>query len=141
VKTFSACRFRSLCPLAASLDLLGDRWSLLIIRDLIARKTRYKDFQASPERIPTNILAHRLKQLEENDIIAKRPYQDKPVRYEYFLTAKGADLLPVLQQWVLWGQKYVSDSWTPPAWFATATPADLLARDTTMAPASEQSSD
>ncbi|MEF8713335.1 MAG: helix-turn-helix domain-containing protein [Accumulibacter sp.] len=129
--------FRSLCPLAASLDLLGDRWSLLIVRDLMARKTRYKDFQGSPERIPTNILAQRLKLLEENGLIARRPYQQRPLRYEYFLTAKGADLLPVLQQLALWGQKYVPDSWTPPAWFATATAADLLARDAATPPTGE----
>jgi DNA-binding HxlR family transcriptional regulator len=117
--------FRSQCPVAASLDLLGDKWSLVVVRDLMIRKRRYKDFQDSPEGIPTNILANRLRKLEEDGIIKKHPYQEKPVRYEYSLTRKGADLLPVLQQLALWGNKHIPESWSPPDWFLNAKPDDL----------------
>lgn len=126
VKKTEHITFRSQCPLAASLDLFGDKWSLVIVRDLIAGKKRYKDFHGSPERIPTNVLASRLRQLEERGIIEKRPYQENPVRHEYFLTPKGADLLPVLQQLALWGHKHIPGRWSPPTWFLNAKPGDLL---------------
>jgi DNA-binding HxlR family transcriptional regulator len=118
--------FRSQCPLAASLDLLGDKWSLVIVRDLIVGKKKYKDFHDSSEGIPTNILASRLRKLEEYAIIEKRPYQDNPLRYEYFLSAKGVELLPVLQQLSLWGHKHIPGRRSPPAWFLRATSDDLL---------------
>lgn len=118
--------FRSPCPVAASLDLIGDKWSLVIVRDLMINKKRYKDFQNSPEGIPTNILANRLRRLEQDGIIAKRPYQEKPARYEYVLTPKGADLLPVLQQLALWGKKHIPGRWSPPEWFINAKPGDLI---------------
>jgi DNA-binding HxlR family transcriptional regulator len=118
--------FRSPCPLSKALDLVGDKWSLVIVRDMCLGKKKYCDFQSSPEGIPTNILANRLRQLEEHGIIKKQPYQEKPVRYDYFLTAKGADLLPVLQELVQWTQKYDPDCWTPPTGFFEAKPEDLL---------------
>jgi DNA-binding HxlR family transcriptional regulator len=118
--------YRSPCPLSKALDLVGDKWSLVIVRDMCLGKKRYGDFQSSPEGIPTNILANRLRQLEEHGIIKKQAYQDKPVRNEYLLTAKGADLLPVLQQLVLWTQKYDADCWMPPEGFLAAKPSDLL---------------
>ena len=117
---------RSPCPLSKALDLIGDKWSLVIVRDMCMKKKRYGDFQSSPEGIPTNILANRLKQLEENQLVEKIPYQDKPVRYEYFLTRKGADLLPVIQQLVLWTQKYDPDCWQPPTGFLDAKAEDLV---------------
>ena len=119
--------FRSACPLATALDLVGDKWSLVIVRDMMAKKGKYQEFLNSPEGIPTNILADRLKALECRGIIRRRRYQTKPVRHEYILTRKGAELLPVLQQLVLWAQKHVPGLWTPPQWFFDATPADLLA--------------
>jgi DNA-binding HxlR family transcriptional regulator len=118
--------YRSGCPLAAALDLVGDKWSLVIIRDMIVNKRKYQDFLASPEGIPTNILANRLKSLEAKGIIEKRPYQTRPLRCEYRLTAKGADLLPVLQQLALWGHRHIPGRWSPPAWFLKARPKDLL---------------
>ena len=118
--------YRSPCPLSKALDLIGDKWSLVIVRDMCLKKKRYGDFQNSPEGIPTNILANRLKQLEENGIIEKIPYQNKPVRYEYFLTVKGADLLPVIQQLALWSLKYDPDCGTPPEGFLETKPEDLL---------------
>lgn len=117
--------YRSLCPVAAALDLVGDKWSLVIVRDMTIKKRRYQDFQNSPERIPTNILANRLKTLERHGIIKRRRYQTRPVRYEYLLTRKGAELLPVLQQLALWGHKHIPERWTPPEWFLRARPDDL----------------
>jgi len=126
--------YRSRCPVAASLDLVGDKWSLVVLRDIVAKKRRYGEFLGSPEGIPTNVLAQRLKRLEEEGLVDKRPYQKKPVRYEYRLTAKGADLLPVLQQLALWGSKHIPNRWAPPAWFLDARPADLLEKPSAARP-------
>lgn len=120
--------YRSLCPLSTALDMIGDKWSLLIIRDMCMGKRKYGDFQNSPEGITTNILASRLRQLEDNGLIEKIPYQSKPLRYDYVLTRKGADLLPVIQQLGLWAHHYVPGSFPPPARFLTAKPEDLLER-------------
>ncbi|MCK4834504.1 MAG: helix-turn-helix transcriptional regulator [Gammaproteobacteria bacterium] len=94
---------RSPCPIANTLDILGDKWTLLVIRDLFAGKSTYSEFQSSPEKIPTNILANRLKRLTENGIILKTPYQERPVRYAYRLTDKGLSLGPVLREMANWG--------------------------------------
>lgn len=120
---------RSPCPLSKALDLVGDKWSLVIVRDMCLGKKRYGDFHHSPEGIPTNILASRLRQLEEDGIIEKRAYQEKPLRYEYLLTPKGADLLPVLQALVRWTQKYDADCWAPPEGFFELTPDYLIKQD------------
>jgi DNA-binding HxlR family transcriptional regulator len=98
---------RSPCPVACSLDLLGDKWSLLVVRDLLLGKTMYSEFQKSSEGIPTNILAERLKRLLAAGIIEKSRYQERPVRYAYQLTAKGVDLQPVLLAMIDWGNKHV----------------------------------
>ena len=98
---------RSPCPVASALDIIGDKWTLLVVRDLFAGKKTYSEFQASPEKIPTNILAERLKRLAEHGILEKRPYQEHPVRYEYCLTAKGRDLGLVLKALVNWGEKHL----------------------------------
>jgi len=98
---------RSPCPVASTLDILGDKWTLLVVRDLLMGKTTYGDFQKSPERIPTNILAERLKRLELAGIIGKSRYQDRPVRYAYALTPMGRDLQPVLLAMVDWGNRYL----------------------------------
>jgi DNA-binding HxlR family transcriptional regulator len=98
---------RSPCPVACSLDLLGDKWSLLVVRDLLLGKATYTEFQKSPERIPTNILAERLKRLQAAGIIERSRYQERPVRYAYQLTAKGRDLRPVLSAMIDWGNKYI----------------------------------
>lgn len=79
---------RSPCPIANTLDILGDKRTLLVIRDLFSGKKTYTDFQSSPESIPTNILANRLKRLADYGIIEKTPYQQRPVRYAYRLTEK-----------------------------------------------------
>lgn len=94
---------RSACPVAVTLDLLGDKWTLLVVRDLFRGVARYNDFLKSPENIPTNILAERLKRLEEADIVEKRQYQDRPKRFEYLLTTKGFALGPVVKEIARWG--------------------------------------
>jgi DNA-binding HxlR family transcriptional regulator len=105
--TRSASARRSACPVACSLDLLGDRWSLLIIRDLFRGLTRYGEFLASPEGIPTNILADRLKRLEEGGLIHSEPYQQNPPRHAYTLTPKGAELKPVLGALAMWAMRHL----------------------------------
>ena len=108
---------RSGCPIAATLDLLGDRWSLVIVRDLLTGKRRFGEFLASPEGIPTNILAARLKRLEAAGLIARRPYQTRPPRHEYRLTSDGEALLPVLQEICRWANRHLPDTWVPPESF------------------------
>ena len=104
---------RSACALACTLDLIGDKWSLLIIRDLFYGKTRYKEFHESEEKIPTNILADRLQRLESSGMISKVPYQDNPVRYEYRLTDTGRSLGPVLKAITVWARKELPGTYTP----------------------------
>lgn len=100
---------RSPCPVATTLDLVGDKWSLLIIRDIgIFNRHRNKDFQQAKEGIPSNVLAARLKSLHENGLIRKIPYQDNPPRYEYHLTPAGEDLLPLVRELANWSVKHVS---------------------------------
>ena len=94
---------RSGCPLNASVEVLGDRWSLLIIRDMMLRGFRtYKQFLESYERIATNILADRLRRLEAHGIITSQPDPSDGRKLIYSLTAKGIDLAPVLTEMVLW---------------------------------------
>ena len=108
---------RSGCPIATTLDLVGDRWTLVIIRDMITGKTRYGDFLDSPEGVTTNILADRLKRLVATGLVMKEAYQQNPVRHEYHLTDRGADLLPVLQQMSLWANTHAPETRVLPAWF------------------------
>lgn len=98
---------RSPCAIACTLDLVGDKWSLLVIRDMLHGKRTYGELVDSPEGIPTNILADRLKRLESAGIIARSAYQERPVRYAYALTDKGKALGSVLLELVRWGKKYV----------------------------------
>jgi DNA-binding HxlR family transcriptional regulator len=94
---------RSQCPVACSLDVIGDRWTLLVIRDLFAGKHRYGEFLSSPEGIPTNILAERLKRLESAGLVASVPYSEHPPRFEYQLTERGRELRHVLDALATWG--------------------------------------
>ena len=98
---------RSGCPLNASVEVLGDRWSLLIIRDMMLRGFRtYKEFLESYERIATNILADRLRTLIAHGIIASEQDPSDGRKLIYKLTAKGIDLAPVLTEMVLWAAGY-----------------------------------
>lgn len=101
---------RSICPIACTLDILGDKWTLLIVRDLFVGKKTYSEFQKSLEKIPTNILADRLKRLLEHEIINKVAYQQNPVRYEYVLTNKGEELGGVLEKIIIWGEANIPGS-------------------------------
>jgi DNA-binding HxlR family transcriptional regulator len=98
---------RSQCAIANSLDIVGDKWSLLVVRDLLHGKRTYGELVNSPERIPTNILAERLKRLEAAGIVASAPYQQHPTRYAYTLTAKGTALGDVLLAFVRWGKQHI----------------------------------
>ncbi len=119
---------RSGCPIATSLDLIGDRWTLVIVRDLATGKRRFSDFLKSPERIPTNVLTNRLLRLEEHELIEKSPYQDNPPRFEYRLTSKGADLLPVLQALCLWANAHLPDTWHTPRNFLSLKPSEIIGK-------------
>lgn len=100
---------RSDCPVSSSLDIWGDKWSLLIIRDLMdAKECTYGDFLKSPEKIATNILAARLQNLEENKLIEKLEHPDSKAKVLYKLTRKGIDLVPIMIEISLWAEKYFS---------------------------------
>ena len=105
---------RSRCPVSCTLDVLGDRWTLLVVRDLIRGKRRFAELVESPERIPTNILADRLKRLVSLGVVQSRRYSDHPPRVEYQLTAKGEDLRPVLRAMVEWGIRHAGGRVPPP---------------------------
>jgi len=92
---------------ACTLDLVGDKWSLLVVRDLLRGERTYGELQSSFEGIPTNILADRLRKLEDAGLISKSAYQEHPVRYTYGLTEKGRALGDVLLAIVRWGKKYI----------------------------------
>lgn len=97
---------RSTCPVSRTLDVLGDRWSLLVVRDLIRGKRRFAEFRESPEGIPTNTLADRLKRLVRAGIVEGRRYSEHPPRVEYVLTPKGEDLRPMIRAMVEWGVRH-----------------------------------
>jgi DNA-binding HxlR family transcriptional regulator len=95
---------RSDCAIAGTLDVVGDRWSLLIVRDLLFHgELRFADLATSAEGMPTNTLADRLRRLEEGEIIAKEPYSERPLRHQYRLTERGHALAPVLDAMAAWG--------------------------------------
>ncbi|MDG1726123.1 MAG: helix-turn-helix domain-containing protein [Emcibacteraceae bacterium] len=104
---------RSQCAISTGLDFYGDKWTLLIIRDMIKGKSRFKEFEESDEGIPTNILSSRLKKLEEQGFIKKEPYQLKPKRFQYTLLDKGRDLIPIMQSMSKWSFKYGDDVKSP----------------------------
>jgi len=109
---------RSVCPIANALDLIGDKWTLLVVRDLLfLGKRLYGELAQSAEGIPSNILADRLRRLEDAGLVSKTPYQDNPVRYEYRLTGKGTDLLPTLREMVAWSNKHIPGTAKPPPGF------------------------
>lgn len=101
------------------------------MRDLATGKTRFGDFSQSPERIPTNVLTDRLLRLEEFGLIEKSAYQEHPIRYDYALTQKGAELLPVLQAVCKWANKHLPGTWKTPDTFLSLSPSDLTAQKKT----------
>jgi DNA-binding HxlR family transcriptional regulator len=106
-KTEASGFLRSRCAVACTLDLVGDKWSLLVIRDLLQGDATYGELQNSREGVPTNILADRLKRLDAAGLIAKSAYHEHPVRYAYGLTEKGRALSDVLGAFVRWGKKHI----------------------------------
>ncbi len=103
---------RSPCPVASTLDVVGDKWSLLVVRDLLRGKQTYSELLASPEHIPTNLLADRLVRLERAGLITRAAYQRRPVRFAYTLTDKGKALGEVLRAYVAWGKRHIPGTMT-----------------------------
>ena len=109
-KMFTDCH-RSRCPVSCLLDIIGDKWTLLVVRDLLFDKHTFKALQASPEKIPTNILSERLKRLENAGLVKRKLYQERPKRFAYYLTEKGQDLGPVMKSMMVWSNKYLPESY------------------------------
>lgn len=115
-------KFRSQCPIATTLDFVGDRWTLIILRDMLTGKSRYSEFLSSPERITTNILADRLERMVDAGLITREPYQQRPVRHAYALTEMGRALHPMLREICRWANRFVPGTWTPPPSFIEEHP-------------------
>ena len=94
---------------------MGDKWSLLIVRDIMMGKSRFNEFLSSPEKVTTNILADRLKRLEACGVISRAPYQEHPTRYAYALTDKGHALEPILHEVIAWASDWEPDTEEPPS--------------------------
>lgn len=94
------------CPVARSLDLLGDRWTLLIVRDLLRGHTRFTDLMTSLDGISPNLLSARLKNLEEAEVVERSFYSEHPPRAEYALTEKGLALRPIIRAIYQWGEEF-----------------------------------
>jgi DNA-binding HxlR family transcriptional regulator len=95
------------CPIARSLDVIGDRWTILILRDLVRDGPRkFQDFERSLRRISPNTLSTRLKRLEDAGIVARRFYEQHPPRAEYMLTEAGEELRPILKALFTWGERH-----------------------------------
>lgn len=101
-------KYRQVCPIARALDHIGEKWSLLIIRDLMRKggPMRFQDFEKTLPGIATSTLSARLKALEAQGAIGHRLYEEHPPRYEYFLTEQGKALLPVVRALHQWGESY-----------------------------------
>jgi len=110
---------RSDCPINFALETFGDKWSLLIIRDIVFfGKKSYGEFLASGEKIATNILASRLVQLEQEGILVKQPDETDKRKEVYFLTEKGLDLIPILLEIGVWSAKHDAQTGAPSDWIA-----------------------
>ena len=117
-RKITGCLERSKCPVTNTLDLIGDKWTLLVIRDMLfLKKKSFNEFLDSFEGIATNILTERLKRLEEHGIIEKRLYTKAPERYEYILTRRGEDLRPLLMEMIRWGNTHIEGTLVPPKKF------------------------
>jgi DNA-binding HxlR family transcriptional regulator len=102
--------YRQRCPVARSLDVIGERWTLLLIRDLLREgPRRFQDFLTAQPGLAATVLSARLKVLEEHGLVTRRSYSTHPPRDEYVLTDKGRDLHPVLVALRGWGERYGTD--------------------------------
>lgn len=98
--------FRSICPIASALDIIGDKWSLLIMRDMLTRgKKTFKEFSESKEGIAPGILSSRLKWLEENRLMTKQKLPQNQKENIYLLTEKGIELAPIIMELIIWSDK------------------------------------
>ena len=112
---------RSDCPISFALDVFGDRWTLLVIRDLLFKhKHRYGEFLGSEERIATNILADRLRKLEDAGMITRTKAARNAGGVSYALTEKGLDLAPILVEMILWSAKHDAATAAEPEFVAAA---------------------
>jgi DNA-binding HxlR family transcriptional regulator len=100
------------CPVARSLEFLGERWTLLVVRDLLMGPRKFQDFSASLDGVAPGVLSHRLKVLEDNGIVARRLYSEHPPRAEYALTDRGLELRPVVRALGIWGARHLGAEWT-----------------------------
>ena len=98
---------RSCCPVACTLDIIGDKWTLLVVRDLLLGRSHFREFSASPERIATNILTDRLTRLVEHGLAERFPSPEQTGREAYRLTDKGKTLGPVVKALVKWGLEQI----------------------------------
>jgi DNA-binding HxlR family transcriptional regulator len=105
--------YDQICSIARTLEVLGERWTLLIIRDIFGRRRRFEQIQENLG-VARNVLSARLQWLVDEGILEKRPYQERPPRYEYFLTEKGLDLWPVMISMQAWGDRHLADESGPP---------------------------
>ena len=111
---------RSECPIAGALDIVGDKWTLLVLRDLLDGKTRFSEFERAPESMTTNILTNRLRRLEAHGLIVRRRGDGR--RHEYHLAPKGEALRPAILALAAWGNAHLPDTWTPPAGYLQPSP-------------------
>ena len=96
------------CPVARTLDLIGERWTVLLLRDLLLHgPRRFQDFQQSLAGVPPNTLSARLKEMEDNGLVFRQFYSERPPRVEYVLTDKGKSLGPVVRALQAWGLKHL----------------------------------
>ena len=120
---------RSTCPISFTLDILGDKWTLLILRDMVfAGKSAYGEFLQSPEKMATNILADRLATLDSQGFVTKQVAADKKSKFTYRLTEKGLDLIPILAEIIQWGTKYSPAGCNPTLLQELATDKDATLR-------------
>jgi DNA-binding HxlR family transcriptional regulator len=104
--------YDQVCSIARTLEVLGERWTLLVIRDVFNGRRRFDQIQENLG-VARNVLSTRLALLVEEDILEKRAYQERPPRYEYFLTQKGLDLWPILVGMLHWGDRHLSEEGPP----------------------------
>ena len=105
--------YDQICSIARSLEVLGERWTLLVIRDVFNGRRRFDQIQENLG-VARNVLSTRLQWLVDEGILERRPYQERPPRYEYFLTEKGLDLWPVMITLLHWGDRHLSEGSGPP---------------------------
>ncbi|HEX6711733.1 MAG TPA: helix-turn-helix domain-containing protein [Thermoleophilaceae bacterium] len=101
------------CSIARALEVVGDRWTLLIVRDAFLGLKRFHEFEADL-RVPKKVLTERLQRLVDEDILERRLYQERPERHEYLLTEKGRGLWRVLAHLLMWGDQHYTDDAGPP---------------------------